>query len=125
MRERGVVQVPFRAGRRGGRRGERQLATTDQWVREVVLQPSEIVSIEVRRVVRERHRQQGIDRDTEIEGGLHDEQIGARGHAGHDAQLGVREMLLELEEDSGHRSPQVRQGIRAQIAMPGNPNDER
>jgi hypothetical protein len=34
-------------------------------------------------------------------------------------------VLLELEEDSGDGRPQVRQGIRTQIAVPGNPNDER
>jgi hypothetical protein len=34
-------------------------------------------------------------------------------------------MLRKLPEDRGHRNAQVRQVIRAQIAMPGNPDDER
>jgi len=34
-------------------------------------------------------------------------------------------MLSELPQDRGHRSAQLRQVIGTQIAMPGNPNDER
>jgi hypothetical protein len=72
----------------------------------------------------ERHRQQRIHSESELEGGLRDEQVGTGGHAGNDPQLGVRQVLSELPQDRTHCGSQVRHRIGAQITVPGNPNDE-
>jgi hypothetical protein len=72
----------------------------------------------------ERHRQQRIHSESELEGGLRDEQVGTGRHAGNDPQLRVWKVLCELPQDRGHCSAQVRQRIRPQITVPGNPNDE-
>ena len=51
------------------------------------------------RAVPKLHGQHGIDAESELQRGLHHQQIRARGHARHDAHLGVRKTLLELLQD--------------------------
>jgi len=118
------VPVRYHRARLPGVRIERQLAATDFGVREESLQHVEGVGVEVRRIMFERHGQHRIDAETEVERGLRDEQVGTRGHTGHDPQLGVWKMLGELPQDRRDSCTQVRQRVRPQITVPGDPNDE-
>ena len=82
-----------------------------------LLQTAEGLRIEVGRVVRQRHRQQRLDVDTERQGGLGDQQIRARGHADQHAQLRVRQVRFELAHEVGHRLAQPRQLRRVEVAV--------
>ncbi len=104
-----------RAGRPRGI--ARQLDAAYLWVLQQLLQALERLRIEVGRVLGQRHRQQCLDADTESESGLGDQQIGARGHADQQSQLGVRQARLQLAHKVGDCLAQPRQIRRIKVAV--------
>jgi hypothetical protein len=107
----------MRGGRVGRRQRRYQLDAADIGAPQQALEQLQPLCIEVRRVLRKRHRQHGLDTHAQIQGDLGDQQVGALGHADYEPQFSVRQVLLELVHEGRHRGAQARHVVQIQVAM--------
>jgi hypothetical protein len=94
-------------------------------MRQELLERSERVGVEVRGVLRQRHGQNRIDGQTELEGSLRHQEIGTARHPRHDPHLRVREVNAQRLQEVRYGAAQVLKDIRVKIPVPGYPDDER
>src|SRR5690242_19408708 len=71
-----------------------------------------------------RHRQDGIDGQSELESRLRHQEIRAACHARHDPHLRVRQVRAELREESCDSLAQLPEELLVKISVTRHPDDE-
>ena len=84
-----------------------------------------VAIIEIDNELSKWHGQHGLDAYAECESRLGNDQIPAGGHAKHDIQFRVRQLLVDAVEKGGHGTAGTSQIALAKLRWPSHADDER